>query len=102
MTTVTEKRWRTHVTAWAKSGLTCKAYAAKARVNAGTLAGWKSKLAEAAAPASFVEVTSEIAATAEMGAGVVELAVGRVVVRLRGRFDAEALTRLLDVLEART
>lgn len=102
MTTVTEKRWRTHVTAWAKSGLTCKAYAAKARVNAGTLAGWKSKLGEAAAPASFVEVTSEIAATAEMGVGVVELAVGRVVVRLRGRFDAEALTRLLDVLEART
>lgn len=102
MTTATEERWRTHVTAWAKSGLTCKAYAAKARVNAGTLAGWKSKLAEAAAPVSFVEVTSEIAATAEMGAGVVELSVGRVVVRLRGRFDAEALTRLLDVLEART
>ena len=101
MTTATEERWRSHVMAWAKSGLTCKAYAAKARVNAGTLAGWKSKLGEAAAPASFVEVTSEIAATAERGAGMVELAVGRVVVRLRGRFDAEALTRLLDVLEAR-
>jgi hypothetical protein len=46
-------------------------------------------------------VTSEIAATAELGAGLVELAVGRVVVRLRGRFDTETLTRLLDVLEAR-
>ncbi len=88
--------------AWAKSGLTCKAYAAKARVNAGTLAGWKSKLGEAATPASFVEVTSEITAKAEPEAGVVELAVGRVVVRLRGRFNADALTRLLDVLEART
>lgn len=34
----TEERWRAHVMAWAKSGLTCKAYAARARVNAGTLA----------------------------------------------------------------
>ncbi len=55
MTAATEERWRAHV----------MAYAAKAGVNAGTLAGWKSKLGEAATPASFVEVTSEIAATAE-------------------------------------
>ena len=89
--TTTEERWRAHV----------MAYAAKARVNAGTLAGWKSKLGEAGTPPSFVEVTAEIAAKAESEAGMVELAVGRVVVRLRGGFDADALTRLLDVLEAR-
>jgi hypothetical protein len=31
----------------------------------------------------------------------VELVLGRVHVRVRGRVDAEALTRVLDVLEAR-
>lgn len=101
MRAATEERWRAHVTAWATSGLTCKAYAAKARINRGTLAGWKSKLREATTPTSFVEVTSQIAAAGEPEAGVVELAVGRVVVRLRGKFDIDALTRLLDVLEAR-
>jgi hypothetical protein len=101
MRAATQKRWQAHVAAWTTSGLTCKAYAAKVRVNPRTLTWWKSKLGESATPASFVEVTSEIAATAEPGAGLVELAVGRVIVRLRGRFDADALTRLLDVLEAR-
>jgi hypothetical protein len=33
--------------------------------------------------------------------GVVELAVGRVLVRVRGRVYADALRRVLDVLEAR-
>ena len=50
----TEQRWRVHVTAWAKSGLTCRAYAAKAGVNGRTLTWWKSKLREAVTPASFV------------------------------------------------
>ena len=34
--------------------------------------------------------------------GVIELVVGRVVVRVRGRVDADALVHVLDVLEART
>jgi len=62
MKATTEERWRAHVAAWAKSGLTCKAYAAKVRLHPRTLAGWKSKLGETAAPASFVEVTSQVAA----------------------------------------
>ena len=49
MRAATEQRWRAHLTAWAESGLTCKAYAAKARVNPRTLSWWKSKLGEAAA-----------------------------------------------------
>lgn len=97
----TEQRWRVHVTEWAKSGLTCKAYAAKAQVNPRTLTWWKSKLGEAVTPAPFVEVTSQVAAMAGTESGVVELVVGRVVVRLRGRVDADALVRVLDVLEAR-
>ena len=97
----TEQRWRVHVAAWAKSGLTCKAYAAKVGINSRTLTWWKSKLGEAVAPAPFVEVTSQVAAMAGPESGVVELVVGHVVVRLRGLVDADALARVLDVLEAR-
>jgi len=97
----TEQRWRAHVTAWVKSGLTCKGYAEKAGINPRTLSWWKSKLGEAAAPSSFVEVTTQVAETAGPEEGVVELVVGRVVVRVRGRVDAGALTQVLDVLEAR-
>lgn len=47
----------------------------------------------------FVEVTEQLAAPAA-DAGVIELDVGGVV-RVRGRVEAEALARVLDVLEAR-
>ena len=70
-------------------------------MNPRTLTWWKSKLGEGVASASFVEVTSQIAETAEPEMGMIELAVARVVVRVRGRVDVDALTRLLDVLEAR-
>lgn len=98
----TEDRWRAHVDAWKASGLSCRAYAAKAGVNQRTLTWWKSKLASARgpAPASFVEVTEQLAAPAA-DAGVLELVVGGVHVRVRGRVEAEALARVLDVLEAR-
>jgi hypothetical protein len=101
--TTTEKRWRERVAAWARSGLSCKEYAAKAGVHPGTLAGWKSKLAsrKAVEPcADFVEVTEQLAADGPED-GVIELVVGKAVVRVRGRIGTEALTRVLDVLEAR-
>ena len=98
--TPAQKRWSDHVSAWAASGLSCKAYAAKARVNPGTLAGWKSKLGAAAS--AFVEVTAQVAAAAiEPETDVLEVVVGRARVRVRGRVDANALARVLDVLEAR-
>ncbi|MDC0672235.1 hypothetical protein POL58_31090 [Nannocystis sp. ncelm1] len=64
--TATEERWRARVTAWARSGLSCKAYAVKAGVHPGTLAGWKSKLSRHPAAVqdpsvSFVEVTQHLA-----------------------------------------
>jgi hypothetical protein len=100
----TQERWRAHVDAWKSSGLSCRAYAAKAGINHRTLTWWKSKLASAGAtgpaPASFVEVTEQLAATAA-DVGVIELVVGRVQVQVRGRVEAEALARVLDVLEAR-
>ena len=76
-------------------------YAVRARVNPGTLSWWKSKLGEAVSPAPFVEVTSQVAAIAGPERGMVELVVGRVVVRLVGQVDVDALVRVLDVLEAR-
>ncbi len=104
--TATEERWRARVAAWTGSGLSCKAYAAKVGVHPGTLAGWKSKLgrrgaAAGDATASFVEVTEQFAGQAEPETGVIELVVGRTRVRVHGRVEAEALTRVLDVLEAR-
>lgn len=99
-----QERWRAHVDAWKSSGLSCRAYAAKAGINQRTLTWWKSKLASAGAtgpaPASFVEVTEQFAAPAA-DVGVIELDVGGVHVRVRGRVEAEALARVLDVLEAR-
>jgi hypothetical protein len=98
----TQEPWRAHVDAWKASGQSCGAYAAKAGINPRTLTWWKSKLASATgpAPASFVEVTEQLV-TPTADAGVIELVVGGVHVRVRGRVEAEALARVLDVLEAR-
>ena len=100
--TAAEKRWRAQVDGWARSGLSCTEYAAKVGVHPGTLAGWKSKLRHAEnGAASFVEVTEQVRLAGESDAGELELVLGRVHVRVRGRVDAEALARVLDVLEAR-
>lgn len=100
--TAAEKRWQAHVAGWAQSGLSCKEYAARAGVHPGTLAAWKSKLGRTrtAAP-TFVEITEQVAITDGPDVGELELVVGRTLVRVRGRVEAEALTRVLDVLEAR-
>jgi len=101
----TQERWRAHVDAWKSSGLSCKDYAARAGVNPRTLTWWKSKLASTGvmgpASTSFVEVTQQLAAPASAEAGVIELDVGSARIRVRGRVEAEALARVLDVLEAR-
>ncbi len=100
--TATEERWRAQVAAWARSGLSCKAYAAQVGVHPGTLAAWKSKLRQAGgAVPTFVEVSEPLAILAEPDAGEIELVVGRTLLRVRGLVEAEALTRVLDVLEAR-
>lgn len=104
MTGLTEKKWQAHVDAWTASGLSGRKYAAQAGVNAQTLAGWKSRLsrkkpAQAPEPVRFVELAVEPAATGD--AGVLELIVGGVVVRVRGRVEEDALARVLAVLEAR-
>lgn len=100
--TTAQKRWQVHVAGWVRSGLSGKEYAAQVGVHPGTLAAWKSKLGRAqGVPATFVEVTDQLSSVAEADAGEMELVVGRTLLRVRGRVEAEALTRVLDVLEAR-
>ena len=100
--TAVAKRWQVHVAGWKRSGLSCKAYAAQVGVHPGTLAAWKSKLRQAGgAVPTFVEVSEPLAIAAEPDAGELELVVGRTLLRVRGLVEAEALTRVLDVLEAR-
>lgn len=101
--TAAAKRWQAHVVEWARSGLSCKEYAAQVGVHPGTLAAWKSKLGRTqGAAATFVDVTEQFAIAAEPDGGELELVVGRTLLRVRGLVEAEALTRVLDVLEART
>lgn len=101
--TATERRWRGTVDAWARSGLSCKAYAASAGINPRTLTWWKSKLkvATPAATGTFVEVTQQLSAVVPAEGGVIELAVGATRIYVRGRVESEALMRVLEVLEAR-
>lgn len=46
-------------------------------------------------------MTQQLAVPVVEEAGVIELAVGRTQIRVRGRVDTEALARVLDALEGR-
>ena len=111
MERVSRETWAKRVERWIDSGLTAKEFAAEAGLKASTLSYWKWRLrakrpakarraattsaALTTSPLSFVEVAR--AATAaepfeiEFGSGMR--------VRVPGSFDAEALRRLLAVLE---
>lgn len=100
--TAAGKRWQVHVVGWGRSGLSCKEYAAQVGVHPGTLASWKSKLGRTpGAATAFVDVTEQLEIAVEPDVGALELVVGRTLLRIRGLVEAEALTRVLDVLEAR-
>jgi hypothetical protein len=109
MSTRGETTWRKRVDGWIASGQTCKEYAARIRVNPHTLGWWKWRLHAARADArdpgtgeaGFVEVTEQDAASLTNEAGVLEVEVGRVVLRIRGHVQADVLGRVLDVLEGR-
>jgi hypothetical protein len=109
MSTATEATWRKRVEGWIASGQTCKEYAARIRVNPHTLSWWKWRLHAAQTDArgqitrgaGFVEVTREVAASLTDEIGVLEIDVGRAVLRIRGHVEADMLGRVLDVLEER-
>jgi hypothetical protein len=100
--TAAEKRWQVHVAGWARAA--CRARSTRLR-SACTPGRWRRGSRSWGAPRTaaptFVEVTEQLAITAEPDAGELELVVGRTLLRVRGRVEAEALTRVLDVLEAR-
>ena len=95
-------RWLKHIRAWKASGDTALDYCGRVGVNAGTLKWWTWKLDSAETPAApqtrptFVEL-APLAVTRSS----FELEVAAVTVRVPYDFDSDALSRLVDVLEAR-
>jgi len=118
MDRASRETWAKRVERWKDSGLTAKEYAAELGINAQSLAWWKWRLSSAAtaprvhprvqrrarkasptpiAPLTFVELPAAAA-----GADMLELVLpSSVRIRLPTGFDAQALGRLLDVLDAR-
>jgi len=110
---VDRDEWRKRVERWKASGLTAKEFAAEVGINAGTLQFWQHKLragdpiatrpgrrraSNAILASSLVELRAPAAAALDHRFEV-ELANGRCV-RMSADFDADALKRLLVVLEA--
>lgn len=104
---MTREEWETHVKALAASGMTVEAYAAKAGLHPGTLAGWRSKLKRPSpkkAAQRKVEITlvrEQEPAAAMPEAGTIELVVGGARILIRGRVEAEALAPVLAALGER-
>lgn len=100
----TREEWKREVARWQRSGLTRGEYAERAGINAHTLGWWKWKLgseAEPTAAPTFVELVPAVIEVDAEEVDDLELLVSDVRVRVPPRFDADALSRVLDVLEAR-
>lgn len=103
--------WRERVEGWARSGMTCKEYAAKIGVNPHTLAGWRCKLRRRTTTtastrsrvpvAGLVDVTEQVAAALVKELGVIEVELGGALVRVRGEVDGETLERVLGAIGGR-
>jgi transposase-like protein len=111
----TSEAWGKRVERWRRSGLTAAQFAAREGVNPHTLAYWKWKLRQgeelprgsereaigAGRAADFVELVAPRREVAEP-APTFEVVLARGYrVRIADGFAGDALTRLLDVLEAR-
>lgn len=107
--------WATRVERWRRSGLTAAQFAAREGINRHTLAYWKWKLRHGWQPsprrasrpagvvraADFVELVATRAEVAEPASAFEVVLAHGYRVRLADSFAGEALSRLLDVLEAR-
>ncbi len=102
------RRWLEEIEAWRQSGESLSAWARRHGQSRDALEYWKRRFAgkEAASDAGtairLIPVTPEIAA-GPMACGPLELVIERAGLRvvLSSDFDAGALSRLLDVVEAR-
>jgi len=93
------EQWRALVSAWQRSGLSAAEFGRKHGVNGQRLAWWRWKLA--AEPATPMLVPVEVAPTepAAQVAAAVDLHVAGKVLVVPPDFDADALRRLLALLE---
>jgi transposase len=101
-------RWTERVEQWKQSGLTAREYAAQAGLNAGTLCYWKWRLSRDARmkqtspsprkrrgrPPKFVELTPVSVVDERIE---IELSNGHRL-RVPARLDAQALSRLIEVV----
>lgn len=111
--------WGRRVERWQRSGLSARRFAEREGVRAATLTWWRWRLSQgrpsaegsrrkraaghAVNPADFVELipTTPVVIDSRGSTGLELELTGGYRVRLPGDFSGEALTRLLDVLEAR-
>lgn len=96
--------WEKRVERWKDSGLSAEQFAAEIGVNAGTLRQWKYSLAAKGRPvraagSNFVEVKPVAAVEGRTSAATFELEVRHRRLRIPPQFDADALCRLIAVLE---
>ena len=102
----TRAKWQARIEAWQASGKSCREFARASGLSPNSLSWWKWKLGSLETPAEpeFVEVTEDFMAAALpefADEPSIEVLVGGALIRVRGAVDPDALTRVLDVLEAR-
>ena len=95
------KRWtadeaRAVIEQWRSSGQTAAAFSAQRRISATRLAYWSKQLeqADSTPPAQFVAVTVPSAA------GLIEIEVGQVTLRVRADVDTRYVVQLVAALQA--
>lgn len=97
-----ERIGREHVAAWRASGLTQRRYCEEHEYSRSSLGYWSWKINNEKRTDGFVEVPIAGNSTAESATTVVELCVGeRYRLRIAEGFSAQALRRVLDVIEPR-
>ena len=108
MVPATQARWLEHVRAWKASGLPGKDYAARAGINARTLSWYASRLRvdskkiESLDAVSSLDGFIEVIATEHHVREPLEIHVRGVSIRVPVDFDDTTLSRVLDILEARS
>ena len=95
------KQGREHVAAWKSSGLSQREYCERTGMPRSRLAYWSSRIKAAREATGFVEI-DKLASVAGSGSETIEVLVAdRYRVRLSSGFSADALSRVLEVLEGR-
>ena len=115
MLPATKARWLAHVRAWKASGLSCADYSARASINPRTLAWYNSRFRpelESAEYSPELGISSELDVpiagfvellpSSKVSREPIEIRIRALVIRVPSDFDADALVRLLDIVEAKS